>query len=207
MELAAIEQTLKRSTAALEGRGVPFLLGGGLACWAYGGPESSHDLDLMVKREDANRALDALVDSGMRAERPPEQWLLKVWDGDVLVDLIFDPIGLPITDEVIGRGKEFTVAGCWIRVMALEDVVVTKLLALDEHTLDYEDLVQVARSLREKVDWEQVRERTRRSPFARAYFHLVREMGIVPGSAIRDRRRAEVRVLDAEDASPLSEPG
>src|SRR5215211_1864199 len=55
MSLGPIEATLKKSAAALERRGVPFLLGGGLACWARGGPESSHDLDLMVRRQDAER--------------------------------------------------------------------------------------------------------------------------------------------------------
>ena len=27
----------------------------------------------------------------MRAEDPPEEWLVKAWDGDTLVDLIFPP--------------------------------------------------------------------------------------------------------------------
>ena len=27
----------------------------------------------------------------MTPERPPEEWLVKAWDGDMLVDLIFDP--------------------------------------------------------------------------------------------------------------------
>ena len=47
----------------------------------------------MVKPEDAERALQALVDAGMKAEHPPEGWLYKAWDGEVLVDLIFEPRG------------------------------------------------------------------------------------------------------------------
>jgi predicted nucleotidyltransferase len=207
MSPGAIEETLKKSTAALEERGIPFLLGGGLACWAWGGPESSHDLDLMVKRDDAERALRSLVDSGMRVERPPEQWLLKAWDGDVLVDLIFDPMGMPITDQVIQRGEDISVAGCWVPVMALEDVLVTKLFALNEHELDYEDLVQIARSLREKVDWDEVRTRSERSPFARGFFHLVREMGILPAPTAREHGKVEVRVVDGADARSVSEQG
>jgi predicted nucleotidyltransferase len=208
MSLGPIEATLKKSTAALERRAVPFLLGGGLACWARGGPESSHDLDLMVRKEDVDRALDALVDAGMRAEQPAEQWLMKAWDGEVLVDLIFEPVGLPITDEVIARGDEISVAGCWVRVMALEDVFATKLLALNEHSLDYEDLVQLARSLREQVDWDGVRARTHGSPFAAAYFHLLREMGIAATSSEpREPGRAEIRVLDGERDRSVSERG
>src|SRR3954447_3770243 len=96
-----IEATLKKDAKALRDADVPFLLGGSLASWARGGPETSHDLDLMIKPEDTERAVDALVGTGMRADDPPEEWLVKAYDGDVLVDLIFAPKGLPMTDEVI----------------------------------------------------------------------------------------------------------
>ena len=92
---SAIEATLKKAAAALRDADVPFLLGGSLASWARGGPETRHDLDLMIKQEDAERALAALTAAGMRAEDPPEEWLVKAWDGDVLVDLIYWPKGLP----------------------------------------------------------------------------------------------------------------
>ena len=122
---AAIEHALKRSAAALRDADIPFLLGGSLASWARGGPETHHDLDLMIKPEDAERALQALVQAGLRPEDPPEEWLVKAWDGDVLVDLIFGPKGLPMTDEVIARGEELAVLGMDMRVMALEDVLTT----------------------------------------------------------------------------------
>ena len=89
----------------------------------------------------------------MRPERPPEEWLLKAWDGDTLVDLIYCPKGLPMDDDVIARGEELSVLGMDIRVMALEDVMATKLMALTEHSLRYEGLLQIARALREQIDW------------------------------------------------------
>lgn len=170
--LESLTETLKRAVAALEAQRVPYVLGGGLGCWARGGPPSSNDIDLMVKREDAERAQQALAEAGMRAERPPEQWLLKAWDGDVLIDLIFEPSGIRVSDEVIERGERLSVAGMQIRVMALDDILVTKLLALDEHSADYRDLLQIGRSLREQIDWEALRQRTSSSPFANAFFAL-----------------------------------
>ena len=139
----------RRSTQA----GIPFLLGGSLASWARGGPETRHDLDLMIKPEDAERALEALSEAGMRPERPPEEWLVKAWDGDTLVDLIYCPKGLPMDDDVFARGEQLSVLGMEIRVMALEDVMATKLMALTEHSLRYEGLLQIARALREQIDW------------------------------------------------------
>jgi hypothetical protein len=189
-----LERTLKKTVAALERQRVPYLLGGSLACWARGAPPFAADLDFMVKPVDAERALGALVDAGMREERPPEQWLLKAWDDDALVDLIFAPSGMEITDEVISRGERLSVAGMWIQVMALEDVLTTMLMALGEHSLDYERAVQVSRSLRERIDWSQVRARTQDSPYARTFFILLEELDIVPPAELRDATRPRVRV-------------
>jgi Uncharacterised nucleotidyltransferase len=203
---AAIEHALKHAAAALRDAGVPFLLGGSLASWARGGPETHHDLDLMIKPEDAERALEALVQAGMRPEDPPEDWLVKAWDGDVLVDLIFGPSGLPMTDEVIARGETITVLGMDMRVMALEDVLTTKLMALSEHSLRYEGLLRIARALREQIDWEMVRDRTASSPFARAFFVLAEGLDILPGEAPEPARGTRVRVVTPQGSEP-SGPG
>jgi hypothetical protein len=174
-----IGETLKASAAALREAGVPFLLAGSLAAWARGGPETRHDLDFIVKPDDAERALEALQAAGMKPERPPEGWLLKAWDGDVLVDLIFGPSGIEVTDEVLGRGEDLQVLGMTIPVLALEDLLVTKLLSMKEHELDYQGLLLISRAVREQVDWPAVRRRTADSPYAKAFFTLVEELGIV----------------------------
>jgi hypothetical protein len=180
---AALTDSLKRSIAALERQEIPYVLGGGLGCWARGGPPSSNDIDLMLKPEDAERAQEALAEAGMRPETPPEQWLRKAWDGDILIDLIYEPSGMVVDDEVIARGEEMSVEAMQIRVMDLDDILATKLLALDEHSADYRDLILITRSLREQIDWEQLRERTAASPFARAFFALADGLEISPGAA------------------------
>ncbi len=185
---SAIKETLKKASGALRAAGIPFMLGGGLAMWARGGPDTDHDLDLMVKPEDADRALDVLQAEGLSPERPPEDWLYKAYDGEVLVDLIFRPSGVAITDEVFERAEEREVNAVRMLVMPLEDVVVAKLLALGEHELDYEATLEVARSLREQIDWGEVRERTTESPYAKAFFTLVEELGIVPHSEAQPTR-------------------
>jgi hypothetical protein len=177
-----LTNSLKRSIAALEAGDVPYILGGGLGCWARGGPPSSNDIDLMLKPEDAERAQAALAEAGMRPENPPEQWLRKAWDGDILIDLIYEPSGMTIDDEVIARGEVMSVEAMEIRVMDLDDILTTKLLALDEHSADYRDLILITRSLREQIDWEQLRERTASSPFAAAFFALADGLQISPGA-------------------------
>jgi Uncharacterised nucleotidyltransferase len=172
--------SLPKAAGALRDADVPFVLGGSLAAWARGGPSSDHDVDFLVKPEDAERAIKVLEEEeGMRIERPPEGWLLKAWDGEVLIDLIFDPATGPVTNEVIERAEEREVLSTRMRVMALEDIMATKLLALDETHLDFSGALDVARPLREQVDWDEVRERTKGSPYAKAFFALVEELGIV----------------------------
>jgi hypothetical protein len=188
------EESLKKAVAALREAGVPFLLGGSLAVWARGGPESRHDLDFVIKPEDADRALQVLADAGMRVEKPPEEWLHKAWDGEVLIDLIFAPRGLEVTDEVIDRGELLHVIGISIPVMSIEDVLATKLMALDEHQLDYTSALRIARAVREQIDWEALRARTADSPYAKAFFTMCEELDIVPAGA-HGLRGAEVRVL------------
>src|SRR4051794_40676906 len=177
-----MEASLKKAAAALREAEIPFLLGGSLASWARGGPETTHDLDFMLKPEDAKRALEVLTELGMKAEQPPEDWLYKVWDGDVLVDLIFGPSGIEMSDEVIERGDTLNVLSMEMKVMSLEDVLTTKLAALTEHSLDYAGVLQIARALREQIDWKVVRERTHGSPYAKAFFVLVEELGIAPAA-------------------------
>jgi Uncharacterised nucleotidyltransferase len=181
---AELTDALKRAVAALEAEGVPYLLGGGLGCWARGGPPSSNDIDLMVKPGDAKRAQDALVAAGMRGEDPPEQWLLKAWDDDILIDLIYEPSGMRIDDEALARGERLSVMAMEVQVMALDDILVTKLLALDEHNVDYGDMLLISRSLREQIDWPQLRERTAESPFARAFFCLAEGLEIVVEASV-----------------------
>jgi hypothetical protein len=171
--------SMKRAAAALRDAEVSYALGGGLAAWARGGPPTEHDVDFFVLPAEAERALDALVAAGMKPERPPEGWLLKAWDGATLIDLIFSPAGGDVDPGYFERAEEMEVAAQRLPVASLGDVLATKLLALNEQEPDMASVLEMARSLREQIDWEFVRSTTESSPFARAFFTLVEELGVV----------------------------
>jgi predicted nucleotidyltransferase len=176
---------MKDAVAVLQEREIPFVLGGGLAAWARGGPRSEHDVDLLIREQDADEALAAFEDKGMRTERPPEGWLVKTWhENGTLVDLIYSPAGGPITDESIERAQVLEVMALRVRVSTLEDLMVTKLLALNEQEPEFGGVLELARALREQVDWDDVRTRTEASPFARAFFTLVEGLGVVEPSRV-----------------------
>jgi len=178
-EFGALLGAMKKAAGILNEAEVPFLLGGGLACWARGAPKTEHDVDFLVRPRDAERALEAFDEAGMRTEKPPEGWLLKAYDDGVMIDLIFDPQDGPVDDAMFGRAEELEVHATRVKVAALEDVLVQKLLALSEQQPDFSSVLELARALREQVDWEDVRERTQESPFAKGYFTLLDELEIV----------------------------
>ena len=172
--------SLKVVAAALRDAKVPFALAGGLAAWAHGGPPTEHDIDLMIREQDAELALSTLRDAGLRITAPPEGWLVKAWHGGVLIDLIFAPKGVVVDDAFLDRCHLVNVAAVDMLVVPLDDILVSKLLALTEHNLDFGPPLEWARAIREQVDWPSVRVRTSDSPFAKTFLFMLDELGVVP---------------------------
>ena len=173
---------MKDAAGILKEQEIPFVLGGGLSAWARGGPKSEHDVDFLLKPDDADAALAAFEAAGWATARPPEGWLYKTWhDNGALVDLIFSPANGPITDDLIDRAPIAEVMALRVHVSTLEDVMVSKLLAMNEQEPDFSAVLEWTRALREQIDWDDVRRRTEASPFAKAFFTLVEGLGIVDG--------------------------
>ncbi|MEU3647734.1 hypothetical protein AB0E59_30410 [Lentzea sp. NPDC034063] len=172
-------RTLVKVANALRSAEIPFALTGGCAGYARGGPASEHDVDLLVRPEDAAEAVRVLVKRGLRAAEPPEDWLLKVYDGDSLVDLLFRPNERLVTDEILAMAEEMPVGSVMLPVMPATFVLSSKLLVLDGHRCDFSELLPFARALREQIDWEQVREETEESPYAEAFLMLIERLDII----------------------------
>jgi hypothetical protein len=188
---------MRRVCAALRDGGVPFALAGGLAAWARGGPPTEHDVDLVLQERDAERALSVLDTGGLRTGRPPEGWLVKAWDGDILVDMIFRPAGLVVDAAYLDRCEVLSVHAIRVPVISANDLLATKLSAIGEHHLDYAPPLQWARALREQIDWRLLAHRTAASPFARAVLTLVTELGIAPDVDLVAARGARLEAVDA----------
>jgi len=180
-EFREIVESLRRTVAILREVDVRYALAGSVASWARGGPETSNDLDLIVAPDDAQRAFDALKEAGMEGSVPPEGWLYKLQDGDVEIDLIFKVTGVEDVHEILDRAEVMRVASLDVPVSRVEDHLTPKLLAFDEHYLDYTGALRVARALREQVDWESLRARTCHSPYARGFFGLLEALDVIPG--------------------------
>ncbi|HUN32598.1 MAG TPA: nucleotidyltransferase family protein [Trebonia sp.] len=173
--------TLKKAAMVLREAGLPFALAGGVAAYARGGGLPVHDLDLVIRPADAQAAADALGQSGMRIERPPEGWLLKAFDENRMIDLIFRLAGHPDTGALLERAEEISVAAVPMLVLSATDLVISLLQAFSEHHADFAIALTIVRPLREQVDWSKVRGQAVGSPFAEAFLVLLERLAILEG--------------------------
>jgi hypothetical protein len=174
----ALRDAMKKVAVVLKEAELPFALAGGYAAFARGGPESDHDVDFYLRKEDVKPAEQALSRAGLRVEQPPEDWLVKVFDGDAMVDLIHTPTALPVTTELLDRADDIEVDSVSMPVLSATDMMLSKLLALDEHYCDFASLFPVVRALREQIDWDRLDRETARNAFAQAFLGLVAELGL-----------------------------
>ena len=171
--------TLKRAAFHLKETGIPFCLAGGFAVYARGGESVDHDIDFLIKAEDADRTLTALAEVGFRGEVPPEGWLVKAYDDDRLIDLIFSPVQRPVTDETLADTDIIAVNACHMPVLSATELMVHKVLTWSAHYCDYARGLPVARSLREQIDWVRVYREAAHSPYAYAFLVLLDRLGVI----------------------------
>src|SRR3954466_6959123 len=167
---------MKKVAVELKRADIPLALAGGYAAFARGGPESDHDVDFYLPPDDPPNAEKALDNAGLRVEYPPEDWLVKVYDGEAMVDLIHSPTDLKVTTELLDRADEIAVDSAEMPVLSATDLMLSKLLALDEHYCDFASLFPVVRALREQMDWPRLGRDTAHNPFAQAFLGLVAEL-------------------------------
>jgi hypothetical protein len=179
-----IRDLLKRVAVALKEGGVPFALCGGYAAWVRGAPEPDHDADFLVADEEAERAAKVLTDAGLQVQDPAEDWLTKVVQGNSFVDVLWRTCGRPVEADLIERAETMPVLSVHMPVLAATDIVVTKLMALDEHYCDFARLMPVARALREQVDWSTVAREVADNDFAVVFLDLLGRLGIVGAEAV-----------------------
>lgn len=177
---AALQDALRLTAVALEDAQVPFALVGGYAAWARGAPEPSHDADFAVREVDVPRAREAIAAAGLDLADPPENWLFKAYYQGALVDVLYRMVGEPVTEEMLARSDVLEVLAVRMPVLSATDILSAKMRVLGEHYCDFTGLLAMARALREQIDWHQVREETSDHPFARAFLHLVHELGVSP---------------------------
>lgn len=188
----AILQAAKQVGAILKRKGHLFALAGSVAVYAHGGAQNlQHDVDFCIRPEDADAVADTLREAGLQVFTPPEDWLLKANCLGQQVDLIFELAHQPVTTELLARAQELSVDSVFMPVLAPTDLVHSLLAAFSEHHCDFGAVLPIARTLRERVDWEEVRRACGDAPMPDAFFYFLERLEVIPPGPERQQRAKE----------------
>lgn len=147
-------RTLEETVRALEGGAVDYLLFGGIGSFALARPRVTHDIDVFVRPDGVERALELMADAGFEVEVHDPSWLAKAHKRGVLVDIVFRSSGdIYLDDEMLERSETREYKGVNAPVIAPEDLVVIKALTTAEATFHhwYDALAIISRC---EVDWD-----------------------------------------------------
>lgn len=176
----AILEATKKVAALLKQKEHRFALAGSVAAYAHGGSERlQHDVDFCVLPEDADAVAATLRAGGLTVHHAPEDWLLKASCLGQSVDIIFELSDHPVTPELLARARELPVDSVRMPVLSPTDLLVSLLKAFSEHHCDFGDVLPVARSLREKVDWQEVRRTCGDQPMPAAFLFLLERLDVI----------------------------
>jgi predicted nucleotidyltransferase len=137
---------------------------GGVASAAYGRPRWTKDIDVFCRAEDADHVLDRFAARGFDIDRTNPMWIYKAFRDDVQIDIIFKVRWEVYFDsEMAKRVRPIELEGVEIPVLAPEDIVVMKAMAVDEESpWHWYDALGILAAV--DLDWEYLLMRARKSP-------------------------------------------
>jgi hypothetical protein len=184
----AILEATKHVAGLLKASGQRFALAGGVAAYAHGvARRSLHDTDFCVLREDADKVVEVLTTAGLRVWAPPEDWLIKAECQSQAIDLIFELADQSVTPELLDRAQVLPVDSMRMPVLAPTDLICSLLSAFSEHHCDFGAVLPIARTVRERIEWAEVRRRVGANAMADAFLYLLERLDVIGPAAPADR--------------------
>jgi len=162
----------KRATAELSARacalellretGIPFLVGGAYAYAHHTGlHRDTKDLDLFLRKPDADRALAVFEANGWRTERDAHGWLHKAFWKEALVDLIYTSAnGVAVVDDAwVEHATEAEVLGVRCRIAPVEELLWNKAFVLERDRFDGTEVNHLLLATGARLDWQRMLKR------------------------------------------------
>jgi hypothetical protein len=140
-------------------RRIPFAVSGAFALHEHTGIfRDTKDLDLFLPREEVGGALATLAAMGFETEVRDPVWLSKAYRGDYFVDLITGMSNgtIAVSNEWIERASITEVLGIRVKVLAAEELIVSKLFVTRRERFDGADIVHVIYGTGGKLDWTRI---------------------------------------------------
>ena len=146
----------RRVMSRLDETGVPFLVGGAYALFRFTSMKrDTKDFDIFVRREDMERAMAALEDTGCHTEFTFPHWLGKAVCGENFVDIIFSSGNAVATvdDEWFAHAPEGEVLGRRARLCPAEEMIWSKAFIMERERFDGADVHHLFLRCGPALDW------------------------------------------------------
>jgi hypothetical protein len=200
----------RRTLHVLSDAGVAFLVGGSHAFLEYTGiVRNTKDFDLFLRRDDLDRAMEALKAAGYRTELTFPHWLGKAWQHEDFVDLVFSSGNgiCKVDDGWFDNAVETQVLGMPVKIVPSEELLWQKAFVMERERFDGADIMHILRSRGGSLDWPRLLARFGPHwPLLYTYllfFHFVYpgDVGTLPSSVLEDlsRRMTELRLAPPSD--------
>jgi hypothetical protein len=155
-------ETRSRAIEALSAAGVPFLVAGAYAFFAYTGIfRDTKDLDVMLLERSLPTAFSVLEAVGFETELLDPGWIAKAYAGDSFIDLIFSSSnGLAVVDERwFQHARPATILGHACLIAPVEEIIFTKAFVDERERYDGADVNHLIYACGGEMDWERLLER------------------------------------------------
>ena len=162
---ATYRSVLADCAAVMAASGLPHAFMGGLASSIYGRVRRTHDLDLFVRPDDAERALEVLSAAGYETEKSNPDWIYKATKKGLLVDVIYmGSDGAVFDAEMEEHVQVVEHEGVRLPIVSPEDLLTLKLAAFREDTArQWYDCLALIENV--ELDWDYLVRRAARRPY------------------------------------------
>jgi hypothetical protein len=144
-------------------RGIRFGIGGSLAMASYGRlNRPTKDLDLYVMPEDRDCLIAVLTDLGLNDYYPQVAydrcWIYRAVKEDAIVDVIWQMANRrsQVDEGWLTHGARIRFGDQCIPLIALEELIWSKLYVLQRDRSDWPDILNLLHSSTEKIDWQRL---------------------------------------------------
>jgi hypothetical protein len=153
------ESFYAESLRELNASGIPFLLAGTYAVWAYTGiSRPTKDIDVFCKAGDYPRILAHFRDLGYDIEVEDERWIGKVRKGECFFDVIFASSNgtMPVNEQWFADAHEIEVHGAKVRIVSPTELIWSKAFIQLRHRYDGPDVAHVILKQHDEIDWRKL---------------------------------------------------
>lgn len=156
---AKSQQFYRDALRTLDDADVPYVVGGGYAMSYYTGIQrNTKDLDIFMKPEDHERALDVLGSAGYQTEYFYPFWIAKALSGETFMDIIYNSGNgiCRVDDEWINNAVPCDVFGYPTRLTPAEEQLWSKAFVMDRDRFDGGDVIHLILARGHELDWERL---------------------------------------------------